>query len=95
MGAGGVCQIWPGRAEAWGLFGETIGPHILPVARHIKFVLDGQPHRRLELIVKAGNAQGHTFARLLGFGRHESVMRAYHPDGSDVYMYARIKPWRQ
>lgn len=95
VGAGGVCLIWAGRAEAWAIFGEGLGPLFAPVARHIKFVLDSQPHRRLELTVKADNVEGHRLAHILGFGQPESYMRAYHPDGSDMYMYARIKPWRQ
>lgn len=91
VGAGGVVQIWQGRAEAWGIFGAGIAGYIRPVASKIKLVLDDYPCRRLELTVKAGNKEGHRIARLLGFGSPESVMRAYHPDGTDMYMYARIK----
>lgn len=95
IGAGGVVQIWPGRAEAWGLFGATIGPHIVPVAREIKKVLDGYPTRRLEMTVKVDNVIGHRIAKLLGFGKPECKMQAYHPDGSDMMMYARIERWQQ
>lgn len=95
VGIGGVCRIWPGRAEAWGLFGAGIGRHIIPVARHVKYIVDRQPYRRLEMTVKVGNVAGNRIARLLGFDRPECTLRAYHPDGSDMYMYARIKPWLQ
>jgi hypothetical protein len=92
---GGICLVWQGRAELWAICGASLGANVHRVVRHGKFVLDGLPHRRIEMLVKVDNEQGNRLAQMLGFDRPEGVLRAYHPDGSDMHMYARIKPWRQ
>jgi hypothetical protein len=91
LGMAGICQIWPGRAEAWALFGADVGQFMKPLVRHVRFVLDSYQCRRIEISVKQGNAEGHRIAKLLGFGEPEGVLRAFHPDGSDMCMYARIR----
>lgn len=91
LGAGGVFPVWAGRAEAWGVFSNQTGPAILPVARKIKYVLDTYPARRLEMTVKDANIQGHRLATLLGFTDVPYKLRAYHPDGSDMFLYERIR----
>jgi len=91
LGMAGICQIWPGRAEAWALFSHDTGQFMRPVLRHVRFVLDSYQCRRIEISVKSDNAEGHKVARLLGFGEPEGILRAYHPDGSDMHIYARIR----
>lgn len=94
VGMAGVCQIWPGRADAWILLSEGVGEFIGPIVRKARYVLDTYPSRRIEIAIKASNVEGHRIAALLGFGKPEGFLRAYHPDGSDMVMYARIREWR-
>lgn len=91
VGAGGVFHVWPGRAEAWGIFGDRVGPLTVPVVRKIRDIIMTYPVRRLEMSVKTHNIQGNRLATMVGFGPPEATLRAYHPDGSDMYMYARIE----
>jgi len=91
LGMAGICQIWPGRAEAWALFSYDTGQFMKPVLRHVRYVLDTYQCRRIEISVKRGNVEGQRIAKLLGFGEPEGLLRAYHPDGSDMYIYARIR----
>jgi hypothetical protein len=90
VGAGGVFHVWSGRAEAWGIFSDRTGLFILPVARKIRDIITTYPMRRVEMSVKTDNAEGNKLARLVGFGPPEAILKAYHPDGSDMFMYARI-----
>lgn len=91
IGAGGVFPVWAGRAEAWGIFSNQAGECMLPAVRKIRYVLHTYPTRRLEMVVKDSNIQGHKLAKLLGFGEPEARLRAYHPDGADMFMYARVQ----
>lgn len=92
VGVAGLCPIWSGRAEAWALLGTTAHRHVLPIVKHMAFVLDREPYRRVEMLVKAGNNHGHRLAKALGFVCDTPTpMQGYAPDGTDYYMYARIR----
>lgn len=92
LGVAGVFQIWPGRAEAWVILGVGSDAHILQIVKHARFVLDNFKSRRVEMTVKVDNVSGVRLARLLGFGPEpEGVLEAFHPDGSNMYMFARIR----
>lgn len=90
IGAAGVVPHWPGRAEMWALISPRAGKYMLPCLRKTRFVLDTLPYRRIDMVVKVDNAEGHTIAHLLGF-EYEAKLEAYHTDGSDMIMYVRIK----
>lgn len=94
IGAGGVFPAWEGRAEVWAIFGDRAGPHSLAVVRKIRDIIDTYPSRRVEMTVKESNVAGHRLAKLLGFGEPEAKLQAYHPDGSNMFMYARVR-WQQ
>lgn len=90
LGLAGIVSYWPGRAEAWALFSTHAFEYIVPIARKVRFVLDNHPSRRIEATVRVDNDKGHRLARLLGF-EYEAQLEAFHPDGSDVAMYKRIR----
>jgi hypothetical protein len=90
LGCAGVYQIWPGRAEAWILLDKNAHKFIRPIVRHARYVLDTFPSRRIEIGVKANNVEGHKLARLLGFS-NPAFLESFHPDGSNVMLYARIR----
>lgn len=96
VGMAGVAQIWPGRAEAWIMLDRSAGRFVRPIVRKARYVLDNYPSRRIEIVVKTSNVEGHKIAALLRFGEPEGVLRAYHPEGDDMVMYARISDkWQQ
>lgn len=90
VGMAGVFPIWEGRAEAWALIGEGAQRYALGIVRKAREVLDGVSAHRVELNVKTSNVEGHRLAILLGF-EYESTARKYHPDGSDVDVFVRLR----
>lgn len=93
LGAAGLVPVWAGRTLAWALLSKYAPPFMLPITRHIRFVLDTYPAKRIEMVVLNSFPQGHRWARALGFvNETPNGMRAFLPDGSDGAMYARVKP---
>lgn len=95
IGAGGIAPVWFGRAVVWLLPGENTEPRHLVVAyRFIRRWLDALQEfpafRRIEAAVRFDFAEGHRFARGLGF-RHEGLMRFWGPDGTSHHLYARLR----
>jgi hypothetical protein len=86
----GVIPQWENRAMAWGLIGGNARRHFVPLTKAIMRFLEVTPHRRVETSVDSDFAEGHRWARLLGF-ENEGRMRAYTPDGRDCNLYARVK----
>lgn len=105
VGMAGINYVWLDRAEAWIVLGKTRGTvealgimhEAVPVMREF---VDSHPARRVEMAIKTTNRPGQKFAKLLGFGNPatgkagepEAKLHMYHPDGSDMYMYARLRP---
>lgn len=86
----GVVPLWEGRADAWALVAQDIGPlgmHRLhfAVARHLKRF----SFRRIEAACDASFLQAHRWLELLGFA-YEGPLKAYTPDGRDCLRFARI-----
>lgn len=88
----GLVPVWFGRAYAWALLSESAGAHMVAITRAVRRALDMGEFRRVEMAVRAGFAEGERWARLLGFVLETpDPMRAYMPDGSDAYLYSRVR----
>lgn len=90
IGCAGLTELWTGRAMAWSILAKDAGPHMLSIVRAIRRKLASVPYRRIEMAVKVGFPPGCHFADLLGF-EIEQKARAYLPDGSDAFLYARVR----
>ena len=86
----GLIPQWEGRAIAWGLISAESGPHFILIHKAVHRTMQMHPFRRIETSVSCEFAQGHRWARMLGFKR-EGRMQAYTPDGRDCDLYARIQ----
>lgn len=89
---GGAFELWPGRRLCWALLAERIGHRMTACVRATRRFLDEVAAPRYELDVERDHAEGHRFARLLGFEVETPQLRAYYPDGSDGTMYVRVTP---
>lgn len=88
----GVTKVWEGRGALWSVIGGEIGPRRFMVASlHARRFLDAVPFRRVEAAVDVNFAEGHRWAKLMGFALEASCMRAYQIDGTDCALYARVK----
>lgn len=95
LGVGAIVPLWPGRAAAVALVGDRIDRRDWPeITRTVRRVLDAahaNGHRRLEASVAVDFPAAARWADALGFTRETAApMRAYGPDGSDHYLYARL-----
>jgi hypothetical protein len=93
-GVGGLMDVpgWNGQRKiAWCALRPRLGAtNLLAITRAVKIVLDACPSRRVEASVKAGFANGQSWARRLGFAC-EGLMQGYGQDGCDYYLYARVR----
>lgn len=87
----GVIEYYKGRGEAWSYLSADLGSNMVAVYRAIKSYLDTVDVRRIEITVDTDFAEGHRFAKLLGFELEAPRMKAYDMDGRDKALYARIK----
>lgn len=88
---GGAFSVWPGRVLCWALLAESIGHRMTACVRHTRQFLGEVAAPRFELDVEIDHAEGHRFARVLGFSPETPRMRSYYPDGSDGTMYVRLR----
>lgn len=86
----GIIPQWEHRAIAWGLIGARANRHLLSVHKAVERFLKMSEYRRIETSVATNFAEGHRWARMLGFER-EGTMRAYTPEGFDCDLYARVR----
>lgn len=91
VGAVGVSERGPHRAEAWALLALDVP--MLSATRAVKRWLDACPYRRIETWVMCGHESGERWAKMLGF-RMEGRMDCYLPDGHAAYLFARVKHGR-
>lgn len=89
VAAGGLVEMWEGRAHAWALVGVEAGRHWVAIHRATLRAFDAHPFRRVETAVASSFRPGHRWAEMLGFVR-EGCMRAYAPGGDDCDLYARV-----
>lgn len=87
----GAVEIQAERAEIWALLAFDSGRDFIKLYRGAQRFFALLPHRRLEMTVDCDFAAGHRLARLLGFECEAERMRAVHPGGGDMALYARIR----
>jgi len=82
----GVCEIWFNAIRL-----ENNFVMIRMLRRHLITQCKAHCVKRLQSIVKCDYAIGKRFVEAFGF-KNETPdgMKGYHPDGSSVYMYARL-----
>lgn len=91
IAAGGLVELWKGRAHAWALLGKEAKDHLLPITRAIRKHLARVPYKRVEMAVDAGFPQAIHWAFMLGFEcETPEPMRAYSPEGRACYLFARV-----
>lgn len=92
LAIGGMCVCWPTRAVCWAGLSRHVGRRMVALTRVVRALMDAQPFTRLEMYVAAESANGCRWARLLGFTNETPTpMRAFLPDGSAAYLYARTR----
>lgn len=88
---GGVFDYWPGRAEVWSFLSVDAGKHFVALTRVVRRFLNMCTQRRIEAVVDCNFEQGHRWVRMLGFKLEAPRMKAYHPQGEDCALYARVR----
>lgn len=88
----GLVDHWPGRATAWAMMAKHVGADYIHIHRATLRMIKLMNYRRIETSVACNFVNGIRWAELLGFKRETpEPMRGYGPDGSDHYLYARVK----
>lgn len=87
----GVLQVHPHIGMAWAILSEECRNHLLPATRAVASFLEGYKMSRIETAVKRDFAQGHRWAKMLGFENEtpERGMRNFTEDGETYDLYAR------
>lgn len=91
VAVGGVTEIWPGRGEAWVIFGKPRRQHFVTLFKMVQRYLQLSNLRRLEMVVDYDFDAGHRWARLLGFKVEGERLQGYMPHGGDVTLYAIVR----
>lgn len=87
----GLAEQWAGRATAWSILSKHVtGSKFVRLHKIVQRFLDMQDYARLEMTVDQGFEQGVRWAEMLGF-ECEGLMRKYSPNGTNCYLYARVK----
>lgn len=92
VGCAGFFQMWPGRVQAWALFGRMNKAHWPQTVRFIRAQMEElriRGIRRIEATVPANFGAGCRLAFMLDF-KVEGCMKAYAPDGTDHFLYAKV-----
>jgi hypothetical protein len=89
---GGVCDLGFGRGNAWSILGHGSPRHFVGVHRAVLAHLARVPFRRVEMAVAPQCSSAIRWALMLGF-QFEAPMRAWFPDGSEAYLFSRVKRW--
>lgn len=88
----GVVKYWENRGEAWAFMSPHAKPYALAVTRAIRRFLKMSSIRRIEAAVDVNFPKAIRWTQALGF---EPVsrwpMKAYKPDGTDCWLFARVK----
>lgn len=91
VACGGTMQQWPGRHLAWVYLNDSTGPHMRFITRAVQSRL-AKVQGRVEMTVRADFAQGHRWARILGFRieNEPGILRAFGPKGEDHVSYVKF-----
>jgi hypothetical protein len=89
----GMYLIGPGLGQVWALTSDDLRREALgfhkAVLGLIYWSFDNWKLRRMQMSVRVGYTEGWKWARSLGF-KCEGVMKAYSPDGTDCWLFARV-----
>lgn len=91
IGAAGILPIYSGRSIAWAFMSKESGKYMRQITRKVRAALDMDPTPRIEMLVNADFADGHRWAKMLGFELEAERMRKHGVNGNDESLYARIK----
>lgn len=89
---GGVVDVGFGRGNAWTILGHGSPRNFVGVHRAVLAHLRRAPFRRIEMACDPNCVAAHRWAMLLGF-QFEAPMRGWFPDGSEAFLFARVKAW--
>lgn len=87
----GLVEYWKDRAVAWAVVDTNCKPHFWKIHKAVKRFLEVAPYRRIEAEVDVDFEAGHRWAEMLGFTLEAPLMRAYHPNGRDCSLYAKVR----
>lgn len=87
---GGSIEIWPGRKILWALLAEGIGTRMTVCTRITRRFVRAEFNGRMELDVERDHAEGHRFARLLGFEKETDRLVSFYTGGLDGTMYVKV-----
>ena len=94
VGCAGIVVIRPGLGEGWIMVRQPVNGHGVWITRTIWGLLDRWQAegklRRVQATASEKNPKAIRLLELLGFKR-EGLLEAYRPDGSNSWMYARIR----
>ena len=91
IGAGGIINIWAGRAMAWSFISKADPSSFIRIHRAVRRFLEGCHIQRIEMTVDCDFPEAHRWAKMLGFTMECERMKHYSPDGQDCALYARIR----
>jgi len=90
VACGGLIRVYPHRLIAWSAITDKMP--VLPAVRLARKFLDKQDALRIETVVDCEDPTSQRWVEALGFRREtDTPLRAWNHDGSDAYMYVRLK----
>jgi len=98
VGCGGFIVFWPGVAEAWLMLPRNSqdksfwekADAVMLLYQKLEQVIKKNDLRRVGAMVKTDFPKAIELVEALGFKR-EGLLRKYAPDGTDRYIYGKIK----
>lgn len=83
---GGACASHPQWATMWAEFAPGARQEARGIVRATRDLIAKLPHRRVDVMVRAGNEEGVRLVRLMGF-RLEAVLTEAFEDGADAMLF--------
>jgi hypothetical protein len=90
LGIAGVWEQEKHRAIAWAIIDRQIRSDYIHYHKAVKKFLFKCKYQRVEMAVDIQVPQAKRWAEMLGF-KLEGLMERYFANGSDAYLYARVK----
>lgn len=87
---GGIAIYWQGRGELWAVVSPKAKAHAYALTKTVKRLIKDCPVKRIEAAAQRGNPKDFGWISLLGF-KVESLAVSYLPDGSDAYVFSRVR----
>lgn len=87
----GIMPLSDCRCFAWSYLSGNLKHKLVPLTKVVKRYLDTVPYHRIEMHVECDFAQGHRWAKMLGFEMECERMRHVTPDRRDMALYALVK----